>query len=77
MYLKQILILNKFKFRDTLILPLKNLIRLIYGKDVEFNLITLKDFHLNSDIFTQIVTLKTSNRKNKLLPVIRSSLRKV
>ena len=57
-----------------------NLIRLvknIYNKKVEFNIVNLKKMHLNSDIFTQAVALKLRNRNNKLYRVLKSSLRKV
>ena len=33
--------------------------------------------HLNSDIYTQAVTLKLKNRDNKLYRVLKSSLRKI
>ena len=33
--------------------------------------------HLNSDIFTQAVSLKLKNRNNKLYRVLKSSLSKI
>lgn len=75
MYYNQLLFLNRFKFNDTYITPLKNLISKIYEKKIEFNLITLETYYQNSDIFSQIVTLKASNRKNKVLKVLKNSLR--
>jgi hypothetical protein len=76
-YLKEIMSLNKFKFKNTYLLPLKILIQKIYNKRVEFNLVILKNFHLNSDIFTQILALKLRNRKNRILRVLKTSLRKI
>ena len=35
----------------------------MYNKEVEFNIVELKQMHLNSDIFTQAVSLKLKNRK--------------
>jgi Mitochondrial ribosomal protein (VAR1) len=59
---------------------LKNLgymIESMYNKKVEFNIVELNQFHLNSDIFTQAVVLKLKNRKNSLYKVLRTSVRKV
>lgn len=69
--------LNKFKFKNTYLLPLKILIQKIYNKKVEFNLVILKNFHLNSDIFTQILAIKLRNRNNRILRVLKTSLRKI
>jgi hypothetical protein len=49
----------------------------IYNKQIEFNIVDLKKMHLNSDIFTQAVSLKLRNRDNKLYKVLKSSLRKL
>ena len=49
----------------------------MYKKRVEFNVVSLNKMHLNSDIFTQIVTSKLKNRNNRLFRVLRSSLSKV
>ena len=76
-YYKQILFLNKDKFKNSYLLPLKALIKLIYNKKVYFNLISLKYFHLNSDIFTQILISKVRNRKNRVLKVLKKSLRAI
>lgn len=77
LYYKQILFLNKSKFNYTYLLPLKNFMIKIYKKKIEFNLVTLKYLHLNSDIFTQILVLKLKNRKNRILGVLKTSLRAV
>jgi Mitochondrial ribosomal protein (VAR1) len=69
--------LNKAKFDKTFLLELTRLVRNIYNKEVEFNIVNLKKMHLNSDIFTQAVALKLKNRDNKLYRVLRSSLSKV
>lgn len=77
LYYKQSLFLNKSKFNYNYVLPLKSLIEKVYNKKVEFNLVTLKYFHLNSDIFTQILTLKARGRKNSIIKVLKASLRAV
>lgn len=77
MYLKQVISFNKLKFGNAYLLPLKSLITKIYNKKVEFNLVNLKYFHLNSDIFSEILALKLRNRKNRVLRVLNVSLAKV
>ena len=73
-YYKLLLNLNKSKFEDKFLLKLKPLISRIYNKKVEFNIVNLKAIYLNSDIFTQAVSLKLKNRDNRLLRVLRSFL---
>ena len=41
------------------------------------NIVNLKKMHLNSHIYTQIVSLKLRNRDNKLYRILKASLRKV
>jgi hypothetical protein len=73
-YYKLLLNLNKSKFEDKFLLNLKPLISKIYNKEVEFNIINLKAVYLNSDIFTQAISLKLKNRNNGLLKILRSFL---
>jgi hypothetical protein len=70
-YYKLLLSLNKSKFEDRFLLSLKPLISKIYNKEVEFNIVNLKAIYLNSDIFTQAISLKLRNRNNRLLTVLR------
>ena len=58
-------------------LELTRLVQSLYNKKVEFNIVNLKKMHLNSDIFTQAVSLKLRNRDNRLYRVLKSSLRKI
>lgn len=74
MYLKQIIFINKSKFENTFLSPLKTLMYKLYNKKVEFNLINLKYLHLDSDIFSQILAIKLRKRKNRLLRVLKTSL---
>jgi hypothetical protein len=73
-YYKQLLSLNKSKFEYNYLSRLKALIGKIYQKDIEFNIINLKNISLDSNIFTKAISLKIKNRKNKLLKVLRRSL---
>ena len=75
-YLTQIISFNKFKFEKFYILPLTSLINKVYNKKVEFNLVNLKYFHLNSHIFTETIVTKLKDRNNRLLSVLDASLLK-
>jgi hypothetical protein len=70
-YYKLLLSLNKYKFEDKFLLRLKPFINKIYNKEIEFNIINLKAIYLNSDIFTQAISIKLRNRDNRLLKVLR------
>ena len=72
--LKQIILFNKLKFNT---LGIKEIIRKIYNKNVEINLISLKNFHLSSDILSQIITTKIRKRNNSALIVLKASLRQI
>lgn len=69
--------LNKIKFNKMFLEKLRHIVYSIYNKNIIFNIINLKKMHLNSDIFTQTVSLKLKNRNNKLYRVLKSSLRKL
>jgi hypothetical protein len=68
---------NKVKYTRIFISKLLSLAQKIYNKKVEFNIVNLKKMHLNSDIYTQAVSLKLRNRDNKLYRVLKASLRKI
>jgi hypothetical protein len=69
--------LNNVKFSVKFIENLTRLVMNIYNKKIEFNIVSLKKMHFNSDIFTQVVSLKLRNRNNKLYRVLKASLRKL
>lgn len=68
---------NIAKSEPKFLISLGNMVKNMYNKEVEFNVVELNQMHLNSDIFTQAVALKLKNRKNSLFKVLRSSLSKV
>ena len=68
---------NKFKYDGIFMSKLIDIIKQIYNKNVELNIVNLKKMHLNSDIYTQAVSLKLRNRDNKLYRVLKASLRKI
>lgn len=75
MLYKQLLYINKTKFEYSYLQGLINLIRKIYKKNVEFNIINLKYFYFNSDIFTQPLVLKL-RKERKLLRYLKSLVKK-
>ena len=75
LYYRQLLYINKAKFENSYLQGLKNLIIKIYKKNVEFNIINLKYFYFNSDIFTQPLVLKL-RKKRKLLRYLKALVRK-
>jgi hypothetical protein len=76
-YYKNLLYFNKSKFENTYLLKLKTLVSKIYKKKVEFNIVNLEYLHLNSDILSESIAIKLRNRKNKLLRILKTSLKMV
>jgi hypothetical protein len=74
-YYKQIITLNESKFEKTYLLPLTGLIKNIYNKKIEFNLVNLKNLYLNSYLFSETLVTKIRNKKNRVLRVLKASLR--
>lgn len=68
---------NKYKFEETLLFILNNLIIKIYNKKVEFNIVNMKSIFLNSDIFTKLLTLKIQNPEISPPLLIKTFLNKV
>lgn len=75
MVYKQLLYVNKTKFEYLYLQGLINLIRKIYKKNVEFNIINLKYFYFNSDTFTQPLVLKL-RKERKLLRYLNFLVKK-
>lgn len=69
--------INKLKFNNTFLSKLIYLVYKIYKKKVVFNIVNLKKMHLNSDIYTQAVSLKLRNKNNRLYRILKASLRKI
>ena len=74
LYLRKSLYFNKCKFEERYILPISNLIKKVYNKEIEFHVVNLKYLYFNSHIFSEILVTKLKNRNNKLLRVLKSSL---
>jgi hypothetical protein len=75
MLYKQILYINKAKFENSYIQGLIGLIKKIYNKNVEFNIINLKYFYFNSSIYSQPLELKIK-KKRKVLRYLKVLIRK-
>lgn len=69
--------LNKVKNTVLAISKFIHLIEQIYHKKIVLNIVNLKKMHLNSHIYTEIVSLKLRNRDNKLYRILKASFRKV
>jgi len=65
-----LLMVNTVKFKTPFVSKLLRFLRNIYNKKVELNIVNLNKMYLNSDIYTQAVSLKLKNRDNKLFKVL-------
>ncbi|KAF7847911.1 hypothetical protein BT93_L2463 [Corymbia citriodora subsp. variegata] len=63
---KKLLFLNESKTNYTYLRILKKNLEIIYNKNVEFNLINLKRFYLNSDILSEALKTKITRKRSKL-----------
>ena len=68
--------LNKYKFEDKLLYGLSNIIRKLYNKEIEFNIVNLKNIVFNTDLFTEISTLKIKKRNAKVVRIMNIMLNK-
>ena len=76
-YFKQLIYINKSKFNYTYLQYLKNYLQVLFNKNVEFNLINLKNFYLNSDILSESFLLKIKRKRGKLLNLITNLQNKI
>lgn len=67
---------NKLKYNN-LIHGFKLLLSNVYNKSIKLNLVNLKYLHLNSDIFSEAVSIKLRKKNNRLLRIIKKALRLV
>ena len=76
-YYKQLIYINKFKYNYTYLQYLKEQLYKLYNKEIEFNLIDLKRFYLNSDILSESITKKISRNRRKITHYLRNLKNKV
>jgi hypothetical protein len=74
---KNLIFFNQKKIQMLYLQKLIRLIEMMYDKKVELNIVNLNRMHLNSDIFTQAVSLRLRNRDNKVYRVLKASLRNI
>jgi len=74
---KQLIYLNKSKFNSTYLRLLKKHLENLYNKNVEFNLIDLNRFYLNSDILFESVKLKLTRSRRNMRKVLKKLKDKV
>lgn len=64
LYYRQLIYINKSKYNYNYLQYLKKYLHIIFNKNIEFNIINLKRFYLNSDILSETIKLKlTKNRR--------------
>jgi hypothetical protein len=76
-YYQQLVFINKSKFNYNYLQYLKKYLEKIYNKNVEFNLVNLRHFYLNSDILSESITIKIRKNRRKLLKFLNTLKRKV
>lgn len=76
-YYKQLLYVNNSKMNYTYLHYLKKQLEKVYKKNVEFNIINLKKFYLNSDIISESIAVKISRNRRKLLRFINNLKNKI
>lgn len=74
---KQLMFINKSKLNYTYLQILKKLLEKLYNKNVEFNLINLKRSYLNSDTLFEVVKLKLTRNRRKMLKTINKIKNKI
>ena len=73
----QLIYINNTKYSYIFLQNLKKYLEKIYNKNVEFNLINLKHFYLNSDILSEAITLKITRNRRKILKYLNNLKKKV
>ena len=76
-YYKQIYYINKSKFNYTYLQYLTSILHKLYNKNIEYNIIKLKYFYLNSDILSEIFTLKIRKNRRKTLRFLKKIIKKI
>jgi ribosomal VAR1-like protein len=74
---KQLMFINKSKLNYTYLQLLKKLLEKLYNKNVEFNLINLKRSYLNSDILFEVIKLKLTRNRRKMLKTMNKMKNKI
>lgn len=76
-YYKQLMYINRTKYSYTYLKYLKDCLERLYNKNVEFNLVNIKRFYLNSDILSESITLKLTKNRRKMLKYLKDVRKKI
>lgn len=76
-YYRQLLYINKSKYNYNYLQYLNKYLSSLYNKNVEYNLINLKRFHLHSNILSESITLKITRNRKGLVRKLKSLLKKL
>lgn len=76
-YYKQLILINKTKFNYLYLIHLKKYLEKFYNKNVEFNIVNLKTFYLNSDILSESLILKLTRNRRRILKYLNNLKKKV
>ena len=76
-YYKQLVFINRTKYSYTYLKHLKICLEKLYNKNVEFNLVNIKRFYLNSDIMSESIALKLTKNRRKILRYLKDMRKKV
>ena len=74
---QQLININEYKVNYNYLQFLKKYLEKIYNKNVEFNLINLRRFFLNSDILSESIIQKIRKNRRKILKFLNTLKRKV
>lgn len=77
LHYRKLLLLNNFKLKYTFLTILTNIFKKIYNKKIELNIINLKYFYLNSDIYTESIINKITKNRKQLQKILNKSISKV
>ena len=76
-YYKQLFYINKSKFNLIYLQFLKKHLEKLYNKNVEFNIVNLKRFYLNSDIMTESIVVKFTKNRRKMFKLLKKLKKKI
>lgn len=74
-YYCTMLYFNSYLFNANNLLPLKVILTNIYTKKIELNIVNLKYLYLDSNIFAEAITRKLTDRKKRVLRVLKLGLK--
>lgn len=73
-FYKQLLYINNCKFNYNYLTYLSYILRKLFNKNIQFDIINLNSFYLNSDIFTESILLKIRKNRRKLIRKLKKLL---